>query len=70
MIFKNEEPSFLVEYARDKLFITGYPSHNYIVKDWQVVNVIPNHEPANYNYFVLPLPGFDEKDFPFLALCG
>jgi hypothetical protein len=70
MGFKHEDPGYLVEISKNKLFITGYPSHSYIVKDWQAVNVIHSQVHANYNFFVMPLPGFDEETYPFLALCG
>ena len=70
MVFKHELPLFTIEYAKNKMLITSYPSHNYIVKDWQAVSVIPNPESANFNFFALPMPGFDEQAFPFLALCG
>ena len=47
-----------------------FPTHNYIVKNWQAVSVILDPESANFNYFMIPMPGFDAKSFPFFALCG
>ena len=32
--FKHEDPGYLIEISKNKLFITGYPSHSYIVKEW------------------------------------
>ena len=65
------EPSGnLIEFAINELLITGYPSHLYIVKEWQSVKVLLDPNTANFKYYVTPLPGFDEKRFPFFALCG
>ena len=60
----------MIEYAIDELLVTGFPSHLYRVKDWQSVEVILDPDSANFKYYVSPLPGFDEKRFPFFALCG
>ena len=70
MLFKDEAPNYLVEFAKNKMLITGYPSHNYIVHDWEAVSVLQNPEPQNFNYFAMVMPDFDEVDFPFIALCG
>ena len=40
MIFKDEEPSYLVEYAKNKLIVSGFPSHMYVVSEWKDVKVI------------------------------
>ena len=40
MLFKDEAPNYLVEFAKNKMLITGYPSHNYIVHDWEAVSVL------------------------------
>ena len=71
MIFKNEKPIYLVEYAINKLFITGYPSHMFIVINWQTVRIVtdPNQSNTSKTYSFL-LPGFNEKTFPFVAVCG
>ena len=52
------------------MLATSYPSHNYIIIDWEIVHLIQSPESPNLDYFALPMPGFDEKEFPFLALCG
>ena len=70
IVFKDECPGFLIEYARNKMCIAGFPSHNYIVEEWETVRVIFNTESKNFNFFIVPMPGFDEQVFPFLALCG
>ena len=70
IVFKDEETNYLIEYAENKLVITGNPSHVYVVVNWCAVSVVNDPHPANYKYFVQPLPGFDENSFPFLAFCG
>ena len=70
IIFHHEEPSYLIEYAINELLITGYPSHLYRVKDWQSVEVLQDPNTANFKYFGSPLPGFDERRFPFFVLVG
>ena len=68
MIIKNVCVGCVVEYAENKLLLTGI-EENYIIKDWQVVNVICDPGSDNFSYMALPLPGFDEKTFPLIALC-
>ena len=34
IIFIDEAPNYLVEYAVDKMLATCYPCHNYIIHDW------------------------------------
>ena len=49
MIFKDELPMAPIEYAPNKLFITGTPTHMYLVDDWRaesVTAIVDNH-PAN-----------------------
>ena len=70
MAFKDEGPNYLIEYAQNKLLITSGPSHSYTVSNWKEVRIIFGPEHYNLNYYVLPLPGFDETTFPFFAVCG
>lgn len=47
IIFKDELPMHLLEYAKNKLFIAGLPTHMYLVDDWQNVRVIFDRNLAN-----------------------
>ena len=51
-MFKDEETNYLIEYAENKLVITGNPSHVYVVVNWCAVSVVNDPHPANYKYFV------------------
>ena len=73
MIFADELPMALVEYVPNKLFITGTPTHMYLVDDWNAesVTVIIDNHPANtFKTQVYLLPGFNEQTFPFIAVSG
>ena len=34
MIFKDEAPNYVIEFAVNKMLATSYPSHNYIIHEW------------------------------------
>ena len=69
IIFKDEIPMHLLEYAEDKLFISV--DHMYLVEDWQSVRVIFDPNLANtFKTQAMLLPGFDEQTFPFIAVTG
>ena len=34
IIFKDELPMYVLEYAKDQLYIAGANTHMYLVKDW------------------------------------
>ena len=34
IIYKDEAPNYLIEFAENKILATGYPSYNYIIHDW------------------------------------
>ena len=73
MIFHHELPMALIEYAPNKLFITGTPTHMYLVDGWEAssVRVILDNHPANtFKTQVHLLPGFNERSFPFIAVSG
>ena len=71
ILFKDEMPLYPLEFAKNKLLVTGTPSHMYLVDDWFVLKCI--HDPITentYKNFAFPLPGFNEVSFPFIAVCG
>ena len=62
---------YLVEYAPHKLFVTGLPTHMYLVFNWETVVLITDPNPENtFKCHALPVPGFDEDTYPFIAVCG
>ena len=71
MVFKDELPMFVIEYEVNRLFITGLPTHMYLVSEWENVKIIEDPNYANsYKTYVFPIPGFNVETFPFLAVCG
>ena len=69
IIFKDEIPVHVLEYAKDKLFISDH--HMYLVEDWLNVRVIFDPNLANtFKTQAMLLPGFDEQTFPFIAVTG
>merc|ERR1719510_1615761 len=62
---------FLLEYATNKLFVSGYPTHMYLVLDWETVILITDPNSKNtFKTFAFPVPNFDEETNPFIAVCG
>ena len=72
ILFKDEAPDYLFEFAKNKLLVSGMAaSHIYLVVDWRVVKCIFDPITANtYKTYAFLLPGFDENSFPFIAVCG
>ena len=63
----------MVEYAPNKLLITTYPNNNMIVDDWKAVHLVVHDGSIAANtqkFWLAPLPGFHEKDFPFFVCSG
>ena len=64
-------PQYPLEFAKNKLLLTGFPSQMYLVIDWCVVKYIPDPIAANtLKAHAFPLPGFDEVSFPFILVDG
>ena len=60
----------MVEYAENKLFMTGR-IHMFLIFDWKEVVFIPDPNLSNtYKLFAFPVPDFDEEKNPFIAVCG
>ena len=71
ILFLHEMPMLLLEYAKDKLFVGGYPAHMYLVFDWEVVKFIAEHNPANtFKTYAFPVPDFDVVTNPFIVVLG
>merc|ERR1719189_1811389 len=71
MLFKNDYPMLIVEYAPNKLFVTGSKTQMFLVNDWEKVTLIsdPNSE-NTFKCFAFPIPNFDKDTNPFIAVCG
>lgn len=70
-LFKDEIPWYPLEFAKNKLLVTGAPSHMYLVDDWCVIKCIFDSVSANtQKTFSFTLPGFNEVSFPFIAVSG
>ena len=62
---------FVIEYEPNRLFITGLPTHMYLVNEWENVKLIEDPNYANsYKTYAFPIPDFNVESFPFLAVCG
>ena len=70
MIFQGEIPGFLLEYSKNKLFITSRIDM-YLVKDWELVILIEETNISNtFKYFAFLVPNFNEETFPFIVVLG
>ena len=61
----------LLEYAKEKMIISVRSRDLIILHDWKVVKQII--EPVFSNtlkYWIEPMPGFSEEQFPFLVCSG
>ena len=71
IILIDELPMLLIEYDQDKLFVTSFPTHMFLVIEWETVIEIEDPNFANTDKtFAFELPGFNIDSFPFLAVCG
>jgi hypothetical protein len=60
MIFSDEIPVFVVEYALNKMFITIAPLLMYLVDGWETVRCFEDQNTANtFKTFAFPMPNFD-----------
>ena len=62
ILFKGQYPRYPLEFAKNKMLVTGAPVHMYLVVDWCVVKCIFDPNTSNINKtYAFPLPGFDEE---------
>ena len=62
---------FVLEYAENKLLVTGYPLNIYLIINWRWIYEIQNPSMANsFMTYAFVLPNFNDVDFPFIAVCG
>ena len=68
---KNKSILFMIEYAKNKLFVTVYPTCMLLIDDWVNVKCIQDPNSTNMDKtFAFAAPDFDEENFPFIAVCG
>ena len=71
MFIKNEGVETIFEYFPDKLILHVNPKDLLLTVDWQVVKRITEQSPGNgQKYWMCKMPGFDEKEFPFIVVSG
>ena len=62
---------YLVEYDQNKLFVSGFSSHMYLVLNWGTVILITDPNSENiFKCHAFPVPCFDVETNPFIAVCG
>ena len=70
ILFQDELPGLLLEYAQNQLFVAEY-ANMYLVHDWTKVIFISDPNPANsFKCFAFPIPFFDQETYPFIIVCG
>ena len=71
IIVEDEFPVYPYEFAKNKLLVTGFPTHMYLIIDWSAVKCILDSNTANiHKTFAFPMPQFDETTFPFIFVVG
>ena len=57
IIYEHEFPSYPLEFALNKLFVTGSPhSHMYLIIEWSIVKCILDSNNANSKTFAFTMP--------------
>ena len=57
IIYEHEFPSYPLEFALNKLFVTGYPySYMYLIIEWSSVKCILDSNIADPKTFAFPMP--------------
>ena len=57
IIYQDELPNYPLEFAKNKLLVTGFPSHMYLIVDWSIVKCILDSNIANVKKtFAFPMP--------------
>ena len=61
----------MLQYGKDKFIAFVRERDLIIVHNWKVVKVIVEPDDSNTNkYWMKPIPGFHETDFPFIICNG
>ena len=71
ILWRDERPRAIVEWGKNKMLITGDPTHMYMVHDWEKVFFIEDEVEENYNKnLAVTMCCFDEVKFPQIAICS
>ena len=61
----------VLEYAKDKMIIHVTSRDLLVVHNWQkIYEIIEGNAGNTMKFWIAPIPGFDEKTFPFLICNG
>ena len=61
----------MVQYAKDKILVHISERNLLIINNWQVVKFLDEPNDSNTNkYWMKPVPGFHETEFPFIICNG
>ena len=61
----------MLQYGKDKILVFVRERDLIIIHNWKVVRVIEEEDESNTNkYWMRPIPGFHEIDFPFIICNG
>ena len=71
ILFVNEHIRFLLEFGKNKLFVTVWNTCMFLIYDWVNVKCIIDPDRSNtYKSNAFLVPDFDLEKFPFIAVCG
>ena len=71
ILIKNKAIISVYEYAPNKMVVYCYNSCLLIIENWEIKKQIEEKDEHNTNKLSIgPMPGFDEKTFPFIVLTG
>ena len=70
ILLKHEVIFFILEYAKNKLFMTVQHTWMFLIDNWATIRCIQDPDSQNMQYYAFMVPQFDEEKFPFIAVCG
>ena len=71
LLLENERVEAILEYAPNKSVISLDSGDLVFIHDWKMVKLVSTLQHGNFNkHWILPMPGFNETDYPFLICSG
>ena len=71
LLLANERVEAILEYVPNKSVISLNPADLLFIHNWKMVKLVKTLQHGNFNkHWILPMPGFNEKDYPFLICSG
>ena len=70
ILIRHEVVYFMVEYAKNKIFLTVQQTWMFLLDDWVRIRCIKESDSQNLQQYAFLVPGFNEENFPFIAVCG